>query len=149
MGRYEQEQTPALEVIGKFLRLYRYLRRYSREIHRAGLRGREVASLRYLLESEPLTIGQIADYLFICTSTASELVSRMEDAGHVARRRSKEDCRVVYVELTASGRELAEELPLGGIPLLREKLKTLPPEHLARYDRCFSDLLEHMEIGDA
>jgi DNA-binding MarR family transcriptional regulator len=148
MVGYDDEQAPALEVIGKLLRLYRYFRRYSREIHRAGLRGREVATLRYLLESEPLTIGQIAEYLFISTSTASELVSRMEDAGHVARRRSQRDCRVVYVELTPGGRQLSQEMPLGGIPLLREKLKTLPPERLEAYDRCFSDLLEYMEIGD-
>jgi len=148
MVGYDDEQAPALEVIGRLLRLYRYFRRYSREIHRAGLRGREVATLRYLLESEPLTIGQIAEYLFISASTASELVSRMEDAGHVARRRSKRDCRVVYVELTPGGRQLAEEMPLGGIPLLREKLKALPAERLEAYDRCFSDLLEYMEIGD-
>jgi DNA-binding MarR family transcriptional regulator len=149
MGRYDEEQTPALEVIGKFLRLYRYFRRYSREMHRAGLRGKEVATLRYLLETEPLTIGQIADYLFISTSTTSEMISRMEDAGYVARRRSEKDCRVVYVDLTASGEQMANETPLGGIPLLREKLKALPPERLEAYDHCFSDLLESMEIGDS
>jgi DNA-binding MarR family transcriptional regulator len=148
MVKHDEDQSPALEVIGKLLRLYRYFRRYSREMHRAGPRGREVATLRYLLESEPLTIGQIAEYLFISTSTASELVSRMEDAGHVARRRSEKDCRVVYVELTPGGRRLSEEMPLGGIPLLREKIKALPPDRIASYDRCFSDLLEYMEIGD-
>jgi DNA-binding MarR family transcriptional regulator len=148
MVKYDEEQAPALEVIGKLLRLYRYFRRYSREMHRAGLRGREVATLRYLLESEPLTIGQIAEYLFISASTASEMVSRMEGAGHVARRRSKKDCRVVYVELTPGGRQLAEEMPLGGIPLFREKIKALSPERLEAYDRCFSDLLEYMEVGE-
>ena len=142
----QETRSTQLDVIQKFLILHRYVRRYSRKMHREGLRGRELATLRYLLEAGPLTIGQISDYLFLSASSTSELVSRMEDAGYVARRRSTEDCRVVFVELTQEGRLLSEETPLGGIPLLRERVNTLPADRLKLVDEAFSDLIRIMEI---
>lgn len=142
-------KTPALEAIHRFLQLYRYLRHYSRTIHSQGIRGRELATLRYLMNVGPLRIGHICEYLNISCSSTSELVSRMEDAGYVRRRRCTKDNRVVYVELTDEGRALAEETPLGGIPLLRERLKAAPPDQLARINQGLTDLLHIMEIDDA
>jgi len=142
----EQERPPALVVMQKFLSLYRYLRRYSRQTQEYGVRGREFATLRYLLEAGPCTIGQVQEYIYISASSTSEMLSRLEDAGYVMRKRCKKDQRVVFVELTSEGRRLAEETPLGGIPLLREKFKTLPPERLAILDEAFSELLNLMEI---
>jgi hypothetical protein len=53
---------------------------------------------------------------------------------------------VVIVSLTPSGREIASSTPLGGMPLLREKLKTLPPERLARIHAAMTDMIEFLEI---
>jgi len=115
-------------------------------MHNQGVRGREFATLRYLNEAGPCSIGQVQEYIYISASATSEMLSRLENAGYVERKRCKKDQRVVYVELTPEGRRLAEETPLGGIPLLREKLKTLPPERLAVLDEAFSELLNLMEI---
>ncbi|MGC9396222.1 MAG: MarR family winged helix-turn-helix transcriptional regulator [Anaerolineae bacterium] len=142
----EPERSPALATIQKFLSLYRYLRRYSHQMHSQGVRGREFATLRYLNEAGPCSVGQVQEYIYISASATSEMLSRLENAGYVARKRCKKDHRVVYVELTPEGHRLAEETPLGGIPLLREKLKTLPPERLEILDEAFSELLDLMEI---
>ncbi len=142
----EPPRDLALEVIQKFLSLYRYLRRYSRKTQDFGVRGREFATLRYLLEAGPRKIGDVQDYIYISASTTSEMLSRLEDAGYVARKRCKKDQRVVFVELTPEGRRLAEQTPLGGIPLLRERIKTLPPERLAMVNEAFIELLDLMEI---
>jgi DNA-binding MarR family transcriptional regulator len=142
----QETQVAALDVIQKFLTLYRYIRHYGRQMHCEGIRGRELSTLRYLKEAGPLTVSQICDYLFISVSSTSEMISRMEDAGYVARRRSTEDCRMVFVELTDNGHRLADETPLGGIPLLRERIKSLPPERLAVVNEAFGDLLTVMEI---
>jgi DNA-binding MarR family transcriptional regulator len=136
----------ALEAVQKFIVLYRYLRRYSRNLQCQGVRGRELSTLRYLHEEGPLTIGQISDYLFISVSSTSELISRMEEAGYVVRRRSTVDSRVVFVELTFKGHQLAEETPTGGIPLLRERIKALPHDELVLIDEAFSRLIGVMEI---
>jgi MarR family transcriptional regulator, organic hydroperoxide resistance regulator len=146
-GVIEELQHSTLDVIQKFLILYRYVRNYARKTHCEGVRGRELSILRYLQDVGPLTIGQITQYLFLSASSASELVSRMEEAGYVVRRRSNEDSRVVFVELTAKGELLAQETPLGGIPLLRERVKTLSPEQLTLIDDALSCLIEIMEIN--
>jgi DNA-binding MarR family transcriptional regulator len=76
------------------------------------------------------------------------LVAKLEDAGCVQRARSEEDNRVVLVSLTSSGRESARSAPLGGIPLLRERLKALPPERLAMIHEALAELKQILEIDD-
>jgi DNA-binding MarR family transcriptional regulator len=144
----EPDRSPALVATQKFLSLYRYLRVYSREMHDQGVRGREFATLRYLHEAGPCTIGQVQEYIYISASATSEMLSRLESAGYVERKRCKKDQRVVYVELTPEGHRLAEETPLGGIPLLRERIKTLPPEQLSTVTSAFETLLHVMEINE-
>ena len=144
-----QDETLFLETIHTFLTVYRYLRKYSRQLHSEGFSGRKIATLRYLLEAAPLTIGQLRDYLYISDSTTSELVAKLEDAGCVQRTRSKEDNRVVLVSLTPSGRESAQSAPLGGIPLLRERLKVLPPKRAAMIHEALIEIKQMLEIDDA
>ncbi|HOT92935.1 MAG TPA: MarR family transcriptional regulator [Anaerolineae bacterium] len=144
----EPERSPALVATQKFLSLYRYLRQYSQQMHDQGVRGREFATLRYLHEAGPCTIGQVQEYIYISASAASEMLSRLENAGYVTRKRCTKDQRVVYVELTPEGRRLAEETPLGGIPLLRERIKTLSPEQLDTVIAAFDILLQVMEIKE-
>ncbi len=136
----ELDKSLALDTMRKFLQLYRYMRHYGRKVQAAGLRGREFAILRYLLDG-PLKIGEICDYMFISASSTSEMISRMEDAGYVTRHRCKSDNRVVYVELTPAGLELAENTPLGGIPLMREKIHTLPQDRLAVVNEAMTELI--------
>ncbi len=142
-----QGEPPALEAIHKFLVLYRYLRKYSRQIQGHGIRGRQLSTLRHLLDAGPQTIGQLGDYLYISDSTTSELISRLEDMDYVTRSRCKSDNRVVIVDLTPSGREVAQATPMGGIPLLREKLKTLSQEQLTVINTALDEMLTLMEIN--
>jgi DNA-binding MarR family transcriptional regulator len=144
----EPERSPALVATQKFLSLYRYLRQYSQKMHNQGVRGREFATLRYLHEAGPCTIGQVQEYIYVSASATSEMLSRLENAGYVARTRCKKDQRVVYVDLTPEGQRLAEETPLGGVPLLRERIKSLSPEQLATVTSAFEMLLQVMEIKE-
>ena len=142
----QETQKVALDATQKFLVLYRHIRHYSRKTQCEGVRGRDLVTLRYLNEAGPLTIGQICEYLFISGSSTSDLVSRLQEAGYLMRRRSTRDSRVVYVELTPKGKEIAEQLPTGGIPMLRERIKALPPDQLQLLDEAFARLIEIMEI---
>jgi DNA-binding MarR family transcriptional regulator len=113
-----------------------------------GLSGRKIAALRYLLEAGELSIGQLRDYLYINDSSTSELVTQLEQAGYITRVRSSTDSRVVIITLTPAGKETAQSVPLGGIPLLRERLKALPPERLALIHSALSELRELLGIAD-
>lgn len=136
------------ETIHAFLRLHRYLRKYSRRIHDKGISGRKLSALRYLLEAGPRTVGQLSDYHDISDSSASEMVAQLCRLGHVTRTRSDPDQRVVVVELTAEGREFARLAPLGGIPLLRERLRALPPDRLSTIRDVLRELQRLVEIDD-
>jgi DNA-binding MarR family transcriptional regulator len=144
----ETDQDLFTETIHAFLSVYRYLRQYARQLHEEGVSGRQIATLRYLLEAGPQTIGQLRDYLYLNDSSTSELVTKLEQARHVARARSEADNRVVVVTLTPAGRDVALKTTLRGIPLLREKLKALPPERLARVREAMAELQSLLEIPD-
>jgi DNA-binding MarR family transcriptional regulator len=53
----------------------------------------------------PCTMSQLSERLQVHPSTATELVERLIQAGLAERQRSEEDRRVVWVGLTAAGRE--------------------------------------------
>lgn len=142
----ESNGTLYMETVHAFLSVYRYLRRYSHQMHGLGISGRKVAALRYLLAAGPRTIGQLREYLYISCSTTSELVNRLEGKGYVTRARSPEDNRVVIVSLTQTGRDIAQQTTLGGFPLLREKLKALPDERLRRIKEALIEVKQLLEI---
>lgn len=122
-GRVHAEATA---IVARFLEIYRYLNQYSRRVEKDfGISGRKLAALRYLAEAGDATIGGLGDYLHVNASSASELVSKLEDRGLVQRARSIEDSRIVWVSLTSKGREIVARAPLAGVGLMRERLKTL------------------------
>ena len=57
----------------------------------------------------PLSPGQIAAFVFREKHSVSALLSRMRKAGYVKKARSKQDQRVVKVELQPKGRELLDQ----------------------------------------
>ena len=53
--------------------------------------------------SERSTVTELARRLQLAQSTVTELVSRAEDAGLVAREQSQADARVAFLRLTPEG----------------------------------------------
>jgi len=58
---------------------------------------------------ERLTPSMLAALLLQETHSVSGLLNRLEDRDLITRTRDRQDRRVVWVELTASGRKIAEE----------------------------------------
>jgi len=133
------------DTIQEFLGLYRYLRRYGRQMQQEGISGRKMSTLRYLAEVGPLTVGQLGDYLCIGDSSTSTTLAGLQKKGYITRTRSTTDNRVVWVEITDQGRALIARTPLGGVPLLRETLKTLPPDRLALVHQALQTMNELLE----
>ncbi|MEM7131495.1 MAG: MarR family transcriptional regulator [Chloroflexota bacterium] len=141
-------EPQAQEAIHKFLQINRYLRSYARQIHKEGVRPRQLAVLRFLMDAGEVTVGQVQAYLYNSASTTSAIIAKLEEAGYVTRSRSVEDNRVVVVNLTEAGRSIVEHVPLGGIPLLRNKIGELSGERLETINKALSDLMELMEIEE-
>jgi len=62
--------------------------------------------LMVLWERDGLSVSEIGERLFLDSATLTPLLKRLDAAGLVVRRRSREDERQVVVSLTAQGRAL-------------------------------------------
>ncbi len=138
----------ARETFHCLLALLRYLRQYGRQVKVKGIRPRDYSVLRFLLESGPSRVGVVQEFLYRSPSTTSTLIAKLEDAGYVTRTRSEQDNRVVIVDLTPAGAKIAEHTPLGGLPLLRRRLETLPSDRLLRINEALGDIMGLLDVGE-
>ena len=144
----EPDSTAASAALHKFLLIHRHLRQYARTINSQGIRPRQLAVLRFLLDSGTATVGEVQHYLYTSASTASTLISQLEEAGYVKRVRSPDDNRVVMIELAPSGQAIAESAPVVGIGLLRQRLPTLPEDRVRRIDEALAEIIQLMEVTE-
>ena len=71
-------------------------------------------AMMVLWEKDGLTVGEISTRLLTDPGSLTPLLKRLESEGMLSRTRSKEDERVVIVELTEQGRALRDQAR--GIP---------------------------------
>ena len=129
----------------RVLALLRYARQHARQlIDERGIKPRQFSVLRYLLDSGPVSVGQVQNFVQNSPSTTSASISQLEESGYVTRTRSSDDNRVVIVELTDLGRDLAQTTPLVGLPLLRRRLRGLPQERLVEIDDVLQEIMRLM-----
>ncbi len=91
-----------------------------------GLTYTQYIVLLVLWEKDGITVGEIGAKLMLDNGTLSPLLKKMESAGYVERRRSREDDRVVEITLTEAGRALREKAK--DIPEKIAGCIDLPPE---------------------
>ncbi|MGZ3377239.1 MAG: MarR family winged helix-turn-helix transcriptional regulator [Phenylobacterium sp.] len=75
--------------------------------------------------SEPLTIGGLAERLFIKNHSALELVARMAENGLVERSASPDDRRRVLLRILPRGAEILETISLRNLGQLNETAEIL------------------------
>jgi DNA-binding MarR family transcriptional regulator len=140
-------QTPISDqVFHKFLSLLRFTRREDRRlIDVSGMKPRDFSVLRYLLDFGPASVGQVQTYIQKSLSTVSTLIAELEDKGFLSRIRSDEDNRVVNVVLTQSGRMVAKNTPIQGLPLLRRRLGQLSEVRLLEIEGVLNEIRTLME----
>jgi DNA-binding MarR family transcriptional regulator len=99
-------------------------RMYKPMLDRMGITYPQYLVLAALGERDGLTVGAIADRLTLESSTVTPPIKRMEQAGLVERRRSKEDERLVNVFMTEAGRRLLEDSQCLGDTLVERSKMT-------------------------
>ena len=91
-----------------------------------GLTYTQYIVLLVLWEQDGVSVTEIGEKLMLDNGTLSPLLKKMEQAGYVARRRCREDDRVVEITLTEAGRALQEKAK--DIPRNVAGCIDLPPE---------------------
>jgi len=111
-----------------------------------GLTYTQYITFLVLWEKDGISVSEIGSRLMLDNGTLSPMLKKMEQAGYIERKRSKDDDRVVIISLTEKGRDLqkkAREIPekVGRcIDLPIEKAKEL-------YDLLY-ELLENQRVID-
>ena len=102
-----------------------------------GLTYPQYLAMMVLWEEDGLTVGEISNRLLTDPGSLTPLLKRLEAEGLLSRTRSREDERVVVVELTDAGRALrdkAMDIPqciLGASGMDIEQLRKLQGDLLA------------------
>ena len=102
-----------------------------------GLTYPQYLAMMVLWEEDGLTVGEISSRLLTDPGSLTPLLKRLEAEGLLSRTRSREDERVVVVELTETGRALQDKamgIPqciLGASGLELEQLRKLQADLIA------------------
>jgi DNA-binding MarR family transcriptional regulator len=99
--------------------------------------------LMTLLRLHQTSMNQLAQTLGLSRANASGLVDRLENKGLVERIRSEKDRRVVLVQLTPAGRQVAQHLAEQNRQGLRRMMKRIPGRQL----QIFVQTLEQLALG--
>lgn len=77
------------------------------------------------LRNNCMTMGELCSHLYLASSTVTDLVDRMENAGLVKRARSEEDRRIIRLELLPPGEEVVKRVMDDRMEFLSKKLVML------------------------
>jgi MarR family transcriptional regulator, organic hydroperoxide resistance regulator len=84
-------------------------RRYKPLLDKLGLTYPQYLVLAALYDEDNQTVGNLADKLFLDSSTLTPLLKRMEKTGYLSRQRDPGDERQVRIRLTQRGRSAHEK----------------------------------------
>ena len=101
-----------------------------------------------LYENGPLPPSQIAKHIMVKSSTVTGIVDRLEQKGLVKRFRNSPDRRIITIELTGLGKNLAKNAP----PPIQQKiidgLKKLSKDELDPIIFSLTKLTDMLDVQD-
>lgn len=112
-----------------------------------GLSGAQLFVLHELAKSPSLSLSELAERTLTDQSSVSVVVTRLVDAGYVARDRDKRDGRRLVLNLTRTGRAIAEKSPTVAQEKIIEALERISPADRRRFADTFARLID--EMGEA
>ncbi|HVH66687.1 MAG TPA: MarR family winged helix-turn-helix transcriptional regulator [Gemmatimonadales bacterium] len=143
------KHTDTMAIVQGLRRIVKALQTYSQEVRSAyGLTGPQLWALKTLQRSGRTSTGGLAAALAVHQSSVSILVDRLERRGLVRRTRDRRDHRVVAIDLTKRGAELASDAPEAAQGRLLHALEAMPPREVQMIRRAVDRLVHAMEATD-
>ena len=123
--------------------------RYTKEINKKyNVSAAQVNCLLALHEYGPLPPSQIAKMILVNSSTVTGIIDRLEQKGLVERQRISQDRRVITVQLTESGKTLAENAPSPIQQKIIDGLKKLNPQEIEHIVNALNMLTNMLDVQD-
>jgi len=129
-------------MIDNIRRVFQAVNEYSKKAEReTGLTSPQLWAIKVIAEGAPIKVSELARRMYLHPATVVGILDRLEGRELVTRTRSKEDRRVVEIELTEQGRELLTKSPEVAQGLLVKGLETLPKDKLFQLDEGLKSLV--------
>lgn len=139
------ETSGAREALRQFRVIFGAVRQHFQSVEKAcGVSGAQIWALAALRDAPGLKVSELAQAMGIHTSTASNLLDKIEQAGLLRRERSHTDQRVVRLYLTAAGEARLAEAPQPTTGILCHALDQLPDDMLSRLNEDLAALIGRM-----
>ncbi len=146
-GQVQQDKTK--NIIYAIRRLIQAGELYSKELSKTySISAAQLNCLLAVHENGPLPPSQIAKYMLVKSSTVTGVVDRLEQKELVKRVRNSTDRRVITIELTEAGNQLAENAP----PPIQQKiidgLKKMSKAEIDEIAIALSKLTNMLDVQD-
>lgn len=123
------------DIIDNIRRVFQSVNEYSKKAEReTGLTGPQLWAIKVIAEGAPIKVSEVARRMYLHPATVVGILDRLEGRELVTRTRSREDRRVVEIELTGKGRDLLTRSPEVAQGLLVKGLETLQSDKLRQLD---------------
>ncbi len=147
-NRYAK-QNPTKEIIFAIRRLMQTGELYTKELSKKyHISAPQLNCLLALYENGPLPPSRIATRIMVKSSTITGIVDRLEQKGLVARFRNSPDRRFITIQLTETGKKLAEHAP----PPIQQKivdgLKRLSTDEITQIVLGLTKLTDLLDFQD-
>ena len=116
---------------------------------RTGRTNAQIAVLRVVARLGGASVNDVAARVRVGQSTVSTVLSRLERARLVRKRRSSADAREVCVEITARGKALLRRAPRPATELLLRAVEGLSPAEAARVADALEPVVRRLRRGRA
>jgi len=138
------------DIIYSIRRLMQAGEHYTKELNKIyNVSAAQINCLLALHENGPLPPSQIAKHVMVNSSTITGIIDRLEKKDLVKRLRISRDRRVITVELTRTGKILAENAPSPIQQKIIDGLNKLSPsemEHIALTLKRLTDMLDVQDL---
>lgn len=130
------------DSIDNLRKVFQVIQEYSKKVeHTTGLTGPQLWAIKVLAEGAPLMVSELARRMYLHPATVVGVLTRLESHNLIKKTRSKEDRRIVWVELTPKGKKLVAAAPEVAQGLLVMGLEKIPLKGLKEINKGLKRLV--------
>ena len=105
----------------------------------------QFSALKFLKNNQNSTVGQVAEYLKLSKSSATQLIERLVKASLAKRIDDQQDRRIVHLSITSLGEEEIINLKKKFIDKMSKILSKIPDSDLRQLIRIHTNLIETLQ----
>ncbi|MFC7371717.1 MarR family winged helix-turn-helix transcriptional regulator [Fictibacillus iocasae] len=129
------------ELEHSFRTVFRTFRKEINDLFSDYMPGNEFAVLKALYDNSPLMASEIASEVKVSSSHITAVTDRLVKKGLIVRTRSEEDRRIVFLEITMEGKDIARKMENIKHDYLVDKFNRLTSEEMKTMISLFNKLL--------